>query len=170
MRRQPPPAIVVAHQSEDDPVAQPKPNEQMMLIDLPAMPVAAPGTVIAPSKRRAAPAVARPTPSDPFAPVPDTVPGIMLVDPRFVRVDPINARYGIPFDSGAQAELIESMAVAGNTVPVRLRRDPAGGYDLLCPSGSQRLGAALQLQRDQPGFRLRDHLRCDGRSRGVPAR
>lgn len=36
------------------------------------------------------------------------------------------------------------MRIAGNTVPVRLRRDPNGGPKLLCPSGSQRLGAALQ--------------------------
>jgi len=44
---------------------------------------------------------------------------------------------------------------AHTDVPVRLRRDPAGGTEFLCPSGSQRLGAALHIQRDEPAFRLR---------------
>lgn len=62
-----------------------------------------------PAKRRATPAIARPTPIDPSALVPDAVPGIMLVDPRFVRIDPVNARHGVAFDPAAQAELIDSM-------------------------------------------------------------
>ncbi|MEO9131301.1 MAG: hypothetical protein ABI240_08845 [Sphingomonas sp.] len=134
-------------------MARPQTDEQMMLIDLPTVP-ATPG-VPAPVRRRAAPTATRlaAPPLDPFAPVPDAVPGIMLVDPRFVAVDPINARHGLVFDAQAQAELITSMRLAGNTVPVRLRANPAGGY--LCPSGSQRLGSALHIQRDQPTFRLR---------------
>lgn len=47
------------------------------------------------------------------------------------------------------------MRARGNTVPVRLRRDTEGGPGLLYFSGSQRLGAALHIQQDILGFRLR---------------
>lgn len=132
----------------------PKPNEQMMLIDLPPSAAESDGPAAAPPQRRARPMANRiVTPPPPFAPVPDTVPGVMLVDPRFVAVDPVNARHGLVFDPAAQDELITSMRAIGNTVPVRLR--PGADGDYLCPSGSQRLGAALHIQREQPGFRLR---------------
>ena len=90
-----------------------------------------------------------------FALFPDPVPGIVLVDPRAIMVDPVNVNYGVPFDPEAHGELIESMRHQGNTVPVRLRLDPSGGPGFSCPSGSRRLGAALHLQQEQPGFRLR---------------
>ena len=129
-------------------------DEQMMLIDLPeaaaATPAAArPGRSARSRSKRADPA------TDPIAMVPEANTGIVLVDPRTIAIDPINARYGLAFDPAAQAELIHSMRLAGNTVPVRLRRNPNGGSQLLCPSGSQRLGAALHILHEQPAFELR---------------
>lgn len=133
---------------------EPKPDEQLMLIEMPAVDDTPVKNAVSPAKRRATSAPTRTVSAPaPFAPVLDAVPGIMLVDPRFVAVDPMNARHGLVFDPLAQAELIASMRLTGNTVPVRLRPDPDGGY--LCPSGSQRLGAALHIQREQLGFRLR---------------
>ncbi|RYY17175.1 MAG: hypothetical protein EON55_02775 [Alphaproteobacteria bacterium] len=90
-----------------------------------------------------------------FETFPDEVAGVVLVDPRAIAIDPVNVRHGTLFDPEARGELIESMRMMGNTVPVRLRRAPEGGPGFLCPSGSQRLGAALHIQRDNPGFRLR---------------
>lgn len=128
-----------------------KPEQQAMLMELPV--TSDDAEVLARPKRRAsAPPIAEQM-TDPLAPTSDSIAGVMLVDPRLVAVDPVNARHGMVFDPVAQVELITSMSVVGNTVPVRLRPDPRGGY--LCPSGSQRLGAALHIQREQPNFRLR---------------
>lgn len=77
---------------------------------------------------------------------------IVRVDPRMITIDPVNVRHGMAFDPEAQVELITSMRIIGNTVPVRLRPNPDGGY--WCPSGSQRLGAALHILHDQSGFEL----------------
>lgn len=130
------------------------PNDQMMLLSLPPIPSEPRTAAKMPKHPRSKPAVSAPNlATDPRTPLPDVLPGIALVDPRFVTIDPVNARHGLAFDPEAQAELITSMRAVGNTVPVRLRPDAAGGY--LCPSGSQRLGAALHIQREQPGFRLR---------------
>lgn len=135
-------------------MTDPKFDDQMMLIDLPAAAAGPDRPAASPPKRRARPVPAQTAPpSAPFAPVPDAIPGVMLVDPRIIAVDPVNARHGLVFDPDAQVELITSMRAIGNTVPVRLRPGPVGGY--LCPSGSQRLGAALHIQREQTGFRLR---------------
>lgn len=130
------------------------PNDQMMLLSLPPIPSEAPVAAKNPRRPRSEPAVSAPNlATEPRTSLPDALSGIALVDPRFVTVDPVNARHGLAFDPEAQAELITSMRAVGNTVPVRLRPDTVGTY--LCPSGSQRLGAALHIQREQPGFRLR---------------
>jgi ParB/RepB/Spo0J family partition protein len=90
-----------------------------------------------------------------FVIVPDTIPGVMLVDPRAIVIDPVNVHYNVAFDPDRHGELIGSMRVVGNTAPVRLRRDPGGGPGFLCLSGSRRLGSALHIQKDDPAFRLR---------------
>lgn len=129
-------------------------DEQMMLIELPSC-APAPDKMERPA-RSARPRSARAVPAtDPACPIASTGSDIVLVDPRSVAVDPVNARHGLVFDATAQAELITSMRIVGNTVPVRLRRNPAGGAKLLCPSGSQRLAAALHILAEQPTFRLR---------------
>ena len=112
-------------------MAQRKTEEQMMLLELP---------VLAPEDDATAPATASDlapvlpeaagTPLGSLAAlflvVPDVVEGIRLVDPRAIAVDRVNARHGMAFDANAQGELIESMRVAGNTVPVRLAKEKLG--------------------------------------------
>ena len=90
-----------------------------------------------------------------LVPIPDTVEGVMLVDPRAIVIDPVNVRHGVPFDPTARGELIENMRAVGNTVPVRLRCDPGGSLGFQCLSESQRCGAALYIQQHDPRFRLR---------------
>lgn len=130
-------------------------EEQPLLMELPAVllaPIPSTGLTLSPP---AVSTTALGALASLFTVIEDAVPGVVLVDPRAVTVDPVNTRAGVAFDPGARGELIVSMHANGNTVPVRLRRDPAGGPGLLCFSGSQRLGAALHIQQDYPGFRLR---------------
>ena len=133
------------------------PDDQPMLMRLPEIIPDVPGSKdaedIAPTTMPAATPLA--ALAIMFEIFPGQVPGVFLIDPRAVAVDPINARHGLPFDPDTRGELIASMRTLGNSVPVRLRRDPEGGPGFLCVSGAQRLGAALHIQKEDPGFRLR---------------
>lgn len=141
---------------------QPNEPDQMMLMHLPEMHFDEPTESDTPGPTKSVPTsvsipavTALSTLDTLLVLVPDVVKGVMLVDPRAVVIDPVNVRHAMRFDPAMRAELIESMRGVGNTVPVRLRRDPDGGSGLLCLSGSQRWGAAMHIQQDDPGFRLR---------------
>lgn len=133
---------------------QPTDQKQGLLMELPE--VSPPGmpAVTEPGKFASAP-TSLTTLATVLDVIPDATPGVVLVDPRAIAIDPVNVRHGLSFDAEARGELIASMRNLGNTVPVRLRPAPNGGLGFLCPSGSQRLGAALHIQRDDPAFRLR---------------
>lgn len=140
-------------------MTQVKADDQMMLIDLTADEAASqlskPTTVAKKSsakRPKKVPAVIDGRSIEQSSTRSDIRPGIVRVDPRTIMIDPVNVRHGMVFDPEAQVELITSMRIIGNTVPVRLRPNPDGGY--WCPSGLQRLGAALHILHDQPGFEL----------------
>jgi ParB/RepB/Spo0J family partition protein len=136
--------------------------DQMMLMHLPQAHPDKPIAVDVPAKGKPLPAPVSTSTSKALgtldtllALIPDAVKGVMLVDPRIITIDPVNVRHGMRFDPAVRGELIESMRGVGNTVLVRLRRDPNGGSGFLCFSGSQRWGSAMHIQQDDPGFRLR---------------
>lgn len=133
------------------------PDDQPMLMNLPEIIPDVPGCDDAEGATLTPAPAATPlaTLATMFEIFPSDVHGVCLIDPRAVAVDPVNARHGMVFDPDNRGELIASMRVVGNSVPVRLRRDPEGGPGFLCVSGAQRLGAALHIQKDDPGFRLR---------------
>lgn len=78
---------------------------------------------------------------------------IVVIDPQIILPDQVNVRGDVAFAATAHVDLIASMAMLGNTIPVVLRISPDDGT-YRCVSGSRRVGAARYIQIERPEFRI----------------
>ena len=72
-----------------------------------------------------------------LVPIPDTVEGVMLVDPRAIVIDPVNVRHNVPFDPTARGELIAICGQWATRSPYGCAAIPAAALgSCACPDPS----------------------------------